>query len=315
MVRNSTGNQRWRTLQGALAALLFGLLNAAVAADEPRPVIDVHLHSSWWGQPGLLTPLTGDTAPDSESAHRSKTLDELRRMGIVVGLVDGRNATAWVEESVGRLLRAQSPCGPKADPAILRELLEQGEIAAVSEFAPQYGGLAPDDPSIAHCFELAETYDVPVGIHMGLGPPSAAYRGRPNYRMALSNPLLLEEVLIKHPKLRLWVMHAGWPMLDEMLGLLYAHPQVYLDISVINWVLPREEFHHYLRRLVGAGFHERILFGSDQMQWPQAIGKGIDAIESANFLSEAQKHDILCNNAARFLRLDPAVCGDAPSGP
>ncbi len=85
---------------------------------------------------------------------------------------------------------------------------------------PQYSGLAPNDPSLEPYFALAEELDVPVSIHVGLGPPGAAYAGSPTYRMAHSNPLLLEDVLVRHPKLRLYVMHAGWPMLDEMVGLL-----------------------------------------------------------------------------------------------
>jgi len=47
-----------------------------------------------------------------------------------------------------------------------------------------------------------------------------------------------------------------------------------------------------------------IMFGSDAATWPQVIGIGIEAIESADFLTAAQKRDILYNNAARFLRLD-----------
>ncbi len=111
-----------------------------------------------------------------------------------------------------------------------------------------------------------------MGIHMGLGPPGVANQGSPNYRMMLSNALLLEDVLVKYPKLRLYVMHAGWPLLDEMVGLLYAFPQVYIDIAVINWGLPKEEFYRYFQRLVDAGFSKRIMFGSDQMVWPDAIG-------------------------------------------
>jgi predicted TIM-barrel fold metal-dependent hydrolase len=110
-------------------------------------------------------------------------------------------------------------------------------------------------------------------------------------------------VLVEHPDLRLYVMHAGWPMLDELIGLLYAHPQVYVDVAVINWVLPRAEFHRYLRRIVEAGFGDRVMYGSDQMVWPQSIGKSIEAIRSAPFLSEEQKRDILYNNDARFLGL------------
>jgi predicted TIM-barrel fold metal-dependent hydrolase len=124
--------------------------------------------------------------------------------------------------------------------------------------------------------------------------------------MALSNPLVLEEVLVKHPKLRLYVMHAGWPMLNEMLGLLYAHPQVYVDVAVLNWALPRAEFHTYLRRLVEAGFVKRIMFGSDQMVWPEAVGWAVESVESAAFLTSEQKRDIFYNNAARFFRLQSA---------
>ena len=59
------------------------------------------------------------------------------------------------------------------------------------------------------------------------------------------------------------------------------------------------------RRLVEAGFGERIMFGSDQMQWPGAIEVAIEAVESAPFLTADQKRDIFYNNAVRFLRLEP----------
>jgi predicted TIM-barrel fold metal-dependent hydrolase len=47
-----------------------------------------------------------------------------------------------------------------------------------------------------------------------------------------------------------------------------------------------------------------LMFGSDQMRWPEMIGEGIEAIEEADFLTAEQKRDILYNNAARFLRMD-----------
>jgi predicted TIM-barrel fold metal-dependent hydrolase len=153
---------------------------------------------------------------------------------------------------------------------------------------------------------MAEELDIPVGIHMGLGPPGAPYIGSPNYRARLSNPLLIEDVLVRHPKLRVYVMHAGWPMLDEMIHLLYTHPQVHVDVAVIDYLLPRLEFHNYLRRIAEAGFASRVMFGSDQMNWPQAIPYAIESIESAAFLTAQQKRDILYNNAARFLRLTDA---------
>jgi predicted TIM-barrel fold metal-dependent hydrolase len=80
-------------------------------------------------------------------------------------------------------------------------------------------------------------------------------------------------------------------------------PQVYVDTAVIDYTQPRAEFHRYLRRLVEAGYGDRILFGSDQMVWPKSIGPAIASITSATFLTSAQKRAILHDNAVRFLRL------------
>jgi uncharacterized protein len=71
-------------------------------------------------------------------------------------------------------------------------------------------------------------------------------------------------------------------------------------------VLPRAEFYRFLQRIVETGFGNRVMFGSDQMNWPGVIERGLEAIESAPFLSAAQKRDILYNNSARFLRLTEA---------
>jgi hypothetical protein len=59
-------------------------------------------------------------------------------------------------------------------------------------------------------------------------------------------------------------------------------------------------------RIVEAGFGKRVLFGSDQMVWPETIELAIESIESADFLTPEQKRDIFFNNAVRFLRLTEA---------
>lgn len=65
-----------------------------------------------------------------------------------------------------------------------------------------------------------------------------------------------------------------------------------------------------LQPLVQAGFGKRIMFGSDQIQWPDAIARGVNAIESADFLSAEQKRDILRDTAVRFFRLDALARAD-----
>jgi predicted TIM-barrel fold metal-dependent hydrolase len=119
----------------------------------------------------------------------------------------------------------------------------------------------------------------------------------------MHSALTIEEVVVKHPKLRVYIMHAGYPMIDDLLAVLYAHPQVYVDIGIIVYNQPHAAFYRYLQAIVDAGFGNRVMFGSDQMVWPGAIERAISVIDQAAFLTDQQKRDIFYNNAARFLRL------------
>jgi hypothetical protein len=88
-----------------------------------------------------------------------------------------------------------------------------------------------------------------------------------------------------------------------LVAVMWTHPQVYVDVGAISFALPRAAFHEYLRRIVEAGFGRRVMFGSDQMIWPEALEAAIQSIEQAAFLTADQKRDIFYNNAARFLKL------------
>jgi len=188
--------------------------------------------------------------------------------------------------------------------SLLRDDIHAGRLSVLAELAPIYAGIAPNDPKMEPYWALAEELDIPVGFHTGLGPPRTPYNCCPKFRNSLGNPALLEEVLVRHPKLRVYLMHAGFPYLQETIAIMHMYPQVYADVGAIVWTRPREEFHEHLRTLVRSGFGKRIMFGSDQMIWPEAIGAAIEGIESAKFLTEEQKRDIFYNNAVRFLRLD-----------
>jgi len=179
----------------------------------------------------------------------------------------------------------------------------------MAELALPYWGVAPDDPQMEPYWALAEGLDMPVGVHTGLAPPNTPHQCCPKFRNSLGNPALLEEVLIRHPKLRVYLMHAGYPYLQETKAIMHMYPQVYADLGAIDWLRPREEFHEYLRALERDGFGKRLMFGSDQMVWPEGIGMAIEGIESASFLTEEQKRDIFYNNAVRFLRLDEKKLG------
>lgn len=187
----------------------------------------------------------------------------------------------------------------------IRRLHTAGAFRVLGEVTNQYAGIAPDDARLEPLWAMAEQLDIPVGIHIGGAEPGTPYTASPAFRARLQSALTLEEVLVRHPKLRVYIMHAGYPMLDDLLALLFTHPQVYVEPSMAINVETRAAFYRFLRGIVEAGYGDRVMFGSDQMIWPGLIEPAIASIEEAPFLTVEQKRDIFFNNAARFLRLKP----------
>jgi len=244
-------------------------------------------------------------ATDQDVLRHSLSMLEQRNIwAITSGPLD--LVTRWRDAAPERVIPAVSFLRESATVAQMRELVSSGRVAVFAEIGAQYRGLRLDDEVLEPFFALAEELDVPVGVHLGEGPPGGPHVGPPAYRAALTSPLQLEPVLMRHPKLRIWVMHYGSPLVDEMIALLYSHPQVYVDIAQNNWGFPRAHFYAQLKRLVDAGFARRIMWGSDQMVWPHTIEVAIDTIERAPILDEKQKRDILYWNAVRFFRFTRA---------
>lgn len=322
-------------LRRAVLGVCLVMLAAAPTQAAPlAPIIDMHMHAypaDAQGPPPTVVcapydtmPLRDPRASDARYAAdtfkavhcrhpvcsgrnddevRAQSLAMLRRFNITA-VVGGPFAERWRKEGGERVIPALEFGLSDAPPLDrIRQLATAGAIRVLGEITTQYEGISPDDPRLEPYWALAEELDLPVGIHMGPGPPGAAYLGAPAYRMSLGDPLLLEPVLARHPRLRIYVMHAGWPMIDHMIALMYEHPQVYVDTAVIGFTQPRTEFRAYLKRLVDAGYGKRIMYGSDQMVWPGSIPASIAGITGAPFLTVAQKRDILHDNAARFLRL------------
>jgi hypothetical protein len=272
----------------------------------------MHIHAAGWdhsGNPPPPNPLTGKVpTARTDKEFMDATLAELRRYNIVKAVAGGprEHVSRWLAADPGRIVGGTMLGSPFELPAMneLREDFRAGKLGVLGELAPQYAGVAPNDEQMEPYWALAEKLDMPVGLHTGLAPPRTPYQCCPKFRNSLGNPALLEEVLIRHPKLRVYLMHAGYPYLQETIAIMHMYPQVYADLAAIDWLRPREEFHHYLRALVRAGFGKRLMFGSDQMIWPEGIGMAIEGVESANFLTAEQKRDIFYSNAVRFLRLE-----------
>jgi predicted TIM-barrel fold metal-dependent hydrolase len=323
----------------ACAFVLAGGVTAGLAQNTSNtlpPVLDVHVHAmddSWVG-PDVPTcpnaskflasdPVTTESPigwsqeectpklyPSAKGEYMKDVIAEMKRLNVTaVVFGDPASVKKWMDADPGHVIPGTSfadgeKLGARVSMEDLRKDFTTGGFKVMGEIGLQYEGISPSDPSVDKYFALAEELDIPVAIHMGTGGSGRANIDSPKFRGSMGNPLLLEELLARHPKLRVQVMHAGYPMIDNMLTLLQANSHVYVDVAGLIWSYPIKEVNRYIERLVDAGFEDRVMFGTDQMEWPKLMAYSISIIQNADYLTPEQKRDILYNNAARFLRLD-----------
>lgn len=294
------------------AVLVLAVAPSTLKAQEQYkgPIIDMHLHAFEWWPEADYRPfwLSEDIeSPLSTEQLMNATFVEMKRLNIVKGWASGplNIVSVWKKASPDTILAAPIFQNETSFPniAALRPQYEAGSLDGLGELVAQLAGLTPSNPFFEPYYALAEELDIPTAIHTGFPPPGSAYSYHPRARASLGSPFGAEDALVRHPDLRVYIMHAGYPFLEDTIAFLHAHPQVYVDIAEINWMIPRQEFHEYLRRLMISGFGKRLMYGSDQMYWPSVIEQSIDAVDSAPFLTDEEKYDIFYGNAARFLRL------------
>ncbi len=332
------------SLKSALAlacATIFvpfsSLVFAQNTGEKAPPVIDVHVHAMDESFPGMAatcpnTPKFTASDPSTKEApfgwaqdectpklypaakgeYIKDVVAEMERLNVTaVVFGDPKSVQKWRDAAPKRVIPGTSfnegmQPGARVSLDELRKDFTKDGFKVMGEIGLQSEGLSPSDPSVDQYFALAEELDIPVAIHMGTGGSGRANVAMPKFRGSMGNPLLLEELLARHPKLRVQVMHAGYPMIDNMLTLLQANSHVYVDVAGLIWSYPLVEVNRYIQRLVEAGFEDRVMFGTDQFEWPKLMGYSISIIQNADYLTPEQKRDILFNNAVRFLRLDPA---------
>ncbi len=292
----------------ALFPVLIALVTGALVAQESRisrPIIDMHMHSntSIWSDKRYCFPQPCERLPskfNDPQELRPAAIAQMDEYNVVLAVVSGSrdDVLQWTEDMQDRFITGIQINHPdRIAYSDLKDLLESGRVQVLGELALQYEAVPIDDPSVDPMLALAHELDIPVHVHIsGLG-------GTSDFPIHLGNPLRIAKVLRKYPGLRIYLENAAWPFLEEATSLMYQYPSVYADISTILHLTPRPVAYRYIKGLFDNGLGKRLMYGSDQMIWPEVIGETIEAIENADFLTEEQKRDILYNNAAQFLRL------------
>lgn len=294
------------------AAIGVALLSFVAKAQDSLPIIDMHLHAYGEDATYGIEDHYGNRGPATQEQHFHETYERLRKYNIVKAVVSGPLDSVDVWKSMdadNRLIRGLYVLHPNdqgMNPRRFEALVRSGKIEIFGEIGPYYSGTTLSDPAWRAYLAICEKYDIPVAVHTGGGDPGGTSSWAPRARLALGDPYLVEDTLVRFPRLRVYLMHAGEEWHEHALRLMAYYPNLYTDIAVLLWVEPLDLRYarEFLENAKHAGYLDRVMYGTDQMFWPDAIDRSLAYLESLDFLTEEEKRGILYGNAARFLRID-----------
>ena len=139
-----------------------------------------------------------------------------------------------------------------------QELVEAHGVRGF-KFHPSVQGFDPSSERYAPLFAAIETLGVPALFHTGQTGIGAGLPGGRGVRLGLSNPMLLDEVAVRHPDLQIIMAHPSFPWQDEALAVATHKPNVWIDLS--GW--SPKYFPDILVRYANTLLADRVLFGSD----------------------------------------------------
>lgn len=144
-------------------------------------------------------------------------------------------------------------------------------------------------PLYAKCVEL----DVPVNVHTGINFSTDCL-------MEHGRPILLDEVMVHFPELRVIASPPGWPWVHELIGVAWRHANVYIGVSAVR---PKylDVPHSGYEALVQYGntvLQDRMLFGTSYPMQP--VDRAVAEMEALP-LKDAVREKWMYANAARLL--------------
>jgi uncharacterized protein len=282
-----------------------------------KVAIDVHTHAEVSADGH--TSMSPELLAASEKyfgahGHRQPTVDELaayyreRDMAAVVFTVDAEHATGQppvaneeVAESCARHadtlipFASVDPWRGRAGVRAARRLVEEYGVRGF-KFHPSVQAFAPNDRMAYPLYEVIEELGVPALFHTGQTGIGAGVPGGGGIRLGYSNPMLVDDVAVDFPHLKIILAHPSFPWQDEALAVATHKPFVHIDLS--GW--SPKYFPPLLVRYANSLLKNKVLFGSDYpVITPDRWLADFDRLE----IKPEVRPLILKENAARLLGL------------
>src|SRR5688572_8820020 len=276
----------------------------AIAKTSIGQIIDVHMHSyiekNFW----VGTARNGLASSKTAKETLAETIKKMNQHNIKYAVVSGPIESLEIYTKADKRF---IPGYQDSEDTLIsirqfEEYVQSGRIKVFGEVMAVYKGLTLADPVYQPYLAICEKYGIPVAYHSGGSFPDAQNLGWPKYRIKLGDPLLIEDVLVKYPKLKVYLMHAGENFYENTLRMMDGYPNLHADLGVSLWLHPLTKDYgvKFLRSAKLYGVLDRVMFGSDQMVWPEAITSSINFLNSLDFLTNSEKEMILYKNAKKF---------------
>lgn len=165
---------------------------------------------------------------------------------------------------------------------------------------PTMQGFYPNDRMAYTLYEAIAETGKPVLFHTGQTGVGSGMRGGMGMRLKYSNPMYVDDVAADFPDMPIILAHPSFPWQEESLAVAQHKPNVYIDLS--GW--SPKYFPEILVRYCNSILKKKMLFGSD---WPLITPERWLADFEGIAIKDEVRPDILKNNAARLLKLEPAA--------
>lgn len=137
-------------------------------------------------------------------------------------------------------------------------LIEENGVRGF-KFHPTVQGFDPSDPQHEPLYAVLQEAGVVALFHTGQTGIGAGMRGGYGFRLALSNPMLLDTVAASFPDLQIVMAHPSVPWQDEAISVATHKHNTWIDLS--GW--SPKYFPAELVRSANSMLKKRVLFGSD----------------------------------------------------
>jgi uncharacterized protein len=152
-----------------------------------------------------------------------------------------------------------------------------------------------NDPLLYPLYEKCVALDIPVNIHCGINFSTRSL-------MTYGRPEFLDEVMVDFPGLRVCAAPPGWPWVNELIGVAWRHPNLWIGLVAVRpkYLCVAGSGYEGLLQYGKTILQDRIIFGSSFPMMP--VARSVAEIRALPISPEIQ-HKWLYANAAAFLRL------------